>query len=317
MRRFTEEELVRANSVDIVELAQSRGHAIQREGSQYRLVEHDSLKITGNRWYWHSRKIGGKAVDFLVKYENMSFVDAVHLLLGEEIQRSFRRSDASTAKPVPKELKLPRPAAQHDEAIAYLRGRGLPMDLIQQYIDEIRIYQADTYWRRKDDGSFEEVPGKQVVFVGYDETYTPRYGCARSIQGIGKFDSYGSDKSYAFSLPPQDENCKVLWVFESPIDALSHAAISCLSSSNPWPAHRISLGGLSPLALNRYLEEHPQIRYINLGLDNDEPGNRAAAEIASSLADRYAVYRHPPKHGKDYNDELLFRLRNRSRDAER
>ena len=105
-------------------------------------------------------------------------------------------------------------------------------------------------------------------------------------------------------------------MFESAIDALSHAAL-CKQGGNPWPAHRLSLGGLSPRALERYLAEHPVIRYVNLGLDNDEQGRRAAQAITASLAGRYIAFHHPPRHGKDYNDEMLVQLRTRSREAER
>ena len=74
---------------------------------------------------------------------------------------------------------------------------------------------------------------------------------------------------------------------------------------------------MSTRALERFLQEYPAVRYINLGLDADEPGRKAAAQIASSLADRYNVVDHPPKHGKDYNEELLHELRIRSRNPVR
>ena len=315
MKRFTEEELARANSVDLLAYVRSRGYAVKRMGRQHCLAEHDSLVIEGNKWYWFSQRTGGKTIDFLVKYEKIPFVEAVRTLLGDSVQKmteplkqAVRRTEDADK---PRKLMLPPIAEQNDEAIAYLRGRGISMELIQLCVDEIRLYQADTYWRRKEDGSYEELPGKQVVFVGYDADYTPRYACSRSLQGSGKHEAYGSDKSYAFALPAPEPECKVLWVFESAIDALSHAAL-CKQGGNPWPAHR-----LSPLALERYLAEHPAIRYVNLGLDNDEQGRRAAQAITASLAGRYIAFHHPPRHGKDYNDELVFQLRTRSREAER
>lgn len=318
MKRFTDEELERANGVDLLAYVQSRGYAVKRVGRQYCLQEHDSLVIDGNKWYWFSQRIGGKAIDFLVQYEKIPFVEAVRILLGETANRECASVQAAQKpeKPAPRKLMLPRIADSNEEDVAYLRGRGLPEPLIRRCIDEVRLYQADTYWRLKEDGSYEELPGKQVVFVGLDANYTPRYACSRALQGNGKHEAYGSDKSYAFALPADDPKCKVLWVFESAIDALSYAAL-CGMGGNPWPAHRLSLGGLSPLALERYLSEHPHIRYINLGLDNDAQGQKAAVEITASLADRYIVFTHPPRHGKDYNDGLLARQRTRHRDAAR
>ena len=321
MKRFTQEQIDRANSVDLVELIRSRGYAFRPiGGEEHCLLEHDSLKFNHERWNWFSRKTGGKPIDFLVKYEGMSFVDAVYFLLGEKTQVAYRPKAAQHEQKVveekPKKLMLPPKADNEEEAFAYLHSRGLPMDLIQQCSDELRLYQADTYLRRKEDGTFEELPGKQVVFVGYDKDYTPRYASMRSLQGSGKHEAYGSDKSYAFTLPGPDA-CKVLWVFESAIDAMSHAALCRMKGNNPWPAHRIALGGLSTRALERFLQEHPAVRYINLGLDADEPGRKAAAQLVSSLADRYIVFDHPPKYGKDYNEELLHDLRIRSRNPAR
>lgn len=322
MKHFTQEQIDRANSVDLVELIRSRGHAFRPiGGEEHCLLEHDSLKFNHTRWKWFSRDTGGKPIDFLVIYEGMKFVDAVYFLLGERAQTAYGHKTTApkqeTIEEKPKKLMYPPVADHHDEAIAYLRSRGLPMDLIQRCIDEIRIYQADAYWRRKEDGTFDLLRGKQVVFLGKDKEGIPRYASMRSLQGNGKHEAYGSDKSFAFALPAPDVACKVLWVFESAIDAMSHAALCRMKGNNPWPAHRIALGGLSTRALERFLQEHPSVRYINLGLDADEPGRKVAAQITSSLADRYMVFTHPPKHGKDYNDELQYELRSRSREAER
>ena len=76
-------------------------------------------------------------------------------------------------------------------------------------------------------------------------------------------------------------------------------------------AEQVRSGGVSPdqdnmllitndgrkLALERYLSEHPHIRYINLGLDNDAQGQKAAVEINASLADRYIAFTHPARQG--------------------
>lgn len=49
MKRFTDEELERANGVDLLAYVQSRGYAVKRVGRQYCLQEHDSLVIDGNK----------------------------------------------------------------------------------------------------------------------------------------------------------------------------------------------------------------------------------------------------------------------------
>jgi len=59
-----------------------------------------------------------------------------------------------------------------------------------------------------------------------------------------------------------------------------------------------------PMALEQYLKDHPQIRRIELCLDNDKAGRAAAQGIIAALPDMEVVYR-PPPIGKDYNDMLI------------
>ena len=111
-----------------------------------------------------------------------------------------------------------------------------------------------------------------------------------------------------------DGNSKAVWVFESAIDALSHATLSNYGK-NHYSAHRLSLGGLSPNALMRFLDTHPDVIYINLALDNDAQGRAATENITAMLEQRFAatpekgyqIYDHPPLVGKDYNDDLIYR----------
>ena len=63
-----------------------------------------------------------------------------------------------------------------------------------------------------------------------------------------------------------------------------------------------------PVALERYLMDHPSITTIHLHLDNDSIGRGAVAGIVSGLQGRYKVLDQPPLHGKDVNDELKIRV---------
>ena len=69
MSRYTREQIDQANNVDLVEYLQSHGYELTRESLQYKLAEHDSLYIRGNRWYWFSQGKGGKTLNFLTEYE--------------------------------------------------------------------------------------------------------------------------------------------------------------------------------------------------------------------------------------------------------
>jgi hypothetical protein len=167
------------------------------------------------------------------------------------------------------------------------------------------IYQTNSFTYTDENGErAEKKCPAQVVFVGKDKNGEARYACTRACFTEGKHDAPGSNKAYAFSIP--QENSKSVWVFESAIDLLSHMTL-CSYSKKQFPTHRVSLGGCSPVALQRYLIDHPEIEYVNLGLDNDEQGRNAAENIKEMLKDSYKVYDHTPTFGKDFNEDLMHR----------
>ena len=306
MKRYSQEQIDAADSIDLVAYAQSRGYELEREGNQYRMKDHDSLYMKGNRWYWFSHQMGGKAISFLTQYEGMGFVEAMQTLLGEKgiDDRPLPKAAEMEEKELPA-FELPIPNDNNKAAYAYLCQRGISKNLISKYMKEGLIYQSNTFVYEDENGErVEKRCPPQVVFVGKDKDGIAKYACTRACFNEGKFDAPGSNKAYAFSIP--QENCDSVWVFESAIDLLSHMTL-CGYMKKQYPAHRVSLGGCSPVALQRYLIDHPEIRFVNLGLDNDEQGRNAAENIKEILKDSYKVYDHIPDFGKDYNEDLMHR----------
>lgn len=319
--RYSEEQIRLADSTDLAAYLENRGYELKREGRQVKLAEHESLYIKGNQWYWFSQRKGGKAISFLTEYEGMSFVEAMKILTGEEpISDKPLPKAKPIERPAVKELMLPDPAENNNAVFAYLKSRGIDARIIKRCIDEGSIFQTNMFYLRKEDGSYErKYCPPQVVFVGKDKDGIAKYACTRSCKGNEKHDAYGSDKAYAFAVP--QTGSKSVWVFESAVDLLSHMTL-CGYSRNDYSTHRISLGGISPVALQQFLTDHPEVRYVNLALDADEQGREATKSITEFLGDRYKVYDHPPMNGKDYNEDLLyrqeqFRQKRRSSDIER
>ena len=98
-----------------------------------------------------------------------------------------------------------------------------------------------------------------------------------------------------------------LYVFEAPIDLLSHATMANHITKNPdaWKAHsRISLAGTSDVALEHYLKSHPEVKEIHFVLDNDKAGRVAVAKYVPKYESLgYKVVNHELKT-KDMNKEL-------------
>ena len=105
-------------------------------------------------------------------------------------------------------------------------------------------------------------------------------------------------------------------MFESAIDLLSFATLTLLAGRDWKSETYLSLAGVFqtkrknvvPVALSRFLDEHPSVRKIHLHLDNDAVGRGAVKGIVGGLQGKYQVYDEPPSRGKDVNDELKIRV---------
>ena len=85
---FSEDDLYRANNADLVSYLGGCGGCVKRVGSTYQYVytdgsgTHDSVTISGGKWYDHKNQRGGYAVKFLQEFLGFSFQDSVIELLG-------------------------------------------------------------------------------------------------------------------------------------------------------------------------------------------------------------------------------------------
>ena len=88
---FTEEQKITANSVDLAEFLRMRGEKLERAGREYKLIysdgsgKHDSITMSGSRWFDHKNQVGGGAIKFMQYYYDMDFPTAVQELLGQRV----------------------------------------------------------------------------------------------------------------------------------------------------------------------------------------------------------------------------------------
>ena len=82
---------------------------------------------------------------------------------------------------------------------------------------------------------------------------------------------------------------------------LSHIALY----PTGWEEHSyLSLGGVLPKALERFLSERRDIESVFIATDNDEAGNYAAEKLAELVPQEISVYQFLP-HAKDWNEDLV------------
>jgi hypothetical protein len=125
-------------------------------------------------------------------------------------------------------------------------------------------------------------------------------------------DAPGSDKRYSFTLPAGQDGSNEAAVFESAIDALSHATLTKMQGGDWQGIHRLSLAGTSMKPLETFLAAHPEINTITVCTDNDEAGRKASQKIRGAYESKgYAVKEALPEGGKakDYNDFLKLYLK--------
>lgn len=314
MPRVTKEQIDAAKQMSAIEFLWKyrSGELVKAESrGEYELREHDSFKIneTTSCWHWKSRDVGGRsALDYLVKVENVRFVDAVEALCNEIPAYIPQPAEQKPEK----EFVLPLAAENNRRVFAYLLKRGISRKVIEACVRAGILYESAKY--------------HNAVFVGRDESGTARYAFLRGTYtksaGPFRMEVAGSDKRFCFLLPPKGETNK-LAVYEAAIDALAHLTLEGTADK-----YRLSLGGIyapkegkrermsaPPAALEAFLERHPEIEELEVCTDNDSAGRWAAEQIREEYQGKYRVAVNLPEpEGYDYGmlaEEKREVIRNR------
>lgn len=268
------------------------GWTFKRKGGEFFCQEHDSLLVNPENgyWYWNSRKTGGaNCIDFLMKLENRTFVEAVSILVGNQIHES------AFGDPVPrvhrKKFILPEKNFGYQRMYAYLnKTRGISSKVIQHFQEKGLLYEDIKH---------------NVVFVGYcKEKAVYAFLRGTNTENPWKQEVSGSKKEYSFSYSGTSNR---LYVFESAIDILSFITkyYDCGWSKH----HYLSLGGLQDKAFDQYLKDHPEVEQVCFCLDWDAPGIVAATEKMIRYGNKYHVSYQHPQFGKDWNDDIIRKMR--------
>ncbi len=303
--QFDPAVIEQARQIDLLSYLQryEPGNLKRVAGNVYCTREHDSLKISNGKWYWWSRGFGGfSALDYLMKVRELGFVEAVQTLTGD--MGDWKPPPPAVKKDEPKVLLLPPRNKNSERVLQYLFGRGIDYAIVQDCIADGTIYESADY--------------HNAVFIGKDESGTPKYAACRGTMGSFKRDASGSDKRYSFRLLAREPTSTV-HLFEAAIDVLSYATYLKCEGKDYRTANLLSLSGVYqpkrelaesriPIALTTFLNTHPQIKTIYLHLDNDKAGRLCTAALKELLQKDYKIVDAPPPVGKDVNDFLMSYL---------
>ena len=253
--QFTDEQKQRAANTDLAAFLLSQGENLKRCGSEMLWEAGGRVTIRDNIWYSQYEQKGGNAVQFVEKYYNKNYQDAVQMLLDEHIEPisiDIQKKQKEEKKP----FELPAPNESMKQIFAYLfKSRFLDRDVVKYFVDKGLIYESAKY--------------HNCVFVGVDKNGKARHAHKRGTYTLGdsfKGNVESVEAEYSFH---HTGTSNVLYVFEAPIDMLSYISLH----KDDWQKHSyVSLCSVSDRAVIQMLKDNPNVNKIYLCLDNDREG---------------------------------------------
>lgn len=289
---FTDEQKQRANSVDLEDFLQRQGEKFLPSGRDKRLASDHSITVRGSQWYDHAAEEGSHAIDLVKRLYNLSFPEAVSLLLGGEQGVEYKQYSKNSEPEQKKSFELPEANTDMKRVFAYLiKQRFIDRNVLIEFAKAKLIYEDKGY--------------HNAVFVGVDENSVPRHAHKKSTLTVGegfRGNVEGSDPAYSFHYISKNPYPHTLFVYEAPIDMLSYISMH----QNNWQnASYVALNGVSEQSILNLLDLYPQLDHVVLCLDHDAAGIEANERIYDVLMEReyYSVGQVVSKY-KDWNEDL-------------
>lgn len=284
---FTKEQREQARRTDLANFLISQGEQVKRSGSEYEWLD-GSQKVTirGHLWYHQYEQKGGDAIDFVRRFYNKDYDEAVEMLLnncGGQIVNS------QTTERERKPFILPPRNDRMSRVFSYLLlTRGIDKDVLFEFVRRKMIYESADY--------------HNAVFVGYDSNGKPRHAHKRGTvtNNPYKGNVAGSQPEYSFHFNGTSDK---IFLFEAPIDMLSYISMH----KKNWKEHSYAAScSVSDRVLFQCLKDNPNIKNVFLCFDNDEAGQTANKRIADKL-NKLNIQNEIliPTH-KDWNEDLTL-----------
>lgn len=304
---FTEDEMKKVFDTNLIEYAISQGFDVEKaDHHSYHIKKSGGLFLFPRGFHQFSTMEKGNIIDFAMKYQNLNFIGAVEQILGT---KAYENTISFKVKPKEQRgiLELPKAHTDCNATIDYLvNKRCLDEDIVKDLIKQGSIFEAIT--------THNGLNYTNCAFVGFGKDNTPKYCALRGLSGGFRQDVKNSDKVYGFKMLGTSNR---VFVFESPIDAISHATMCKLNNLDYVADSRISEGCLSDKALMQFLEDNSHIKEIVFCYDNDIEGKlqdgtpfNFGQELAKKCVKKfeeqgYKTFIQTPER-KDFNADLQF-----------
>ena len=284
---FTKEQREQARQTDLANFLIGQGEKVKKSGSEYEWLD-GSQKVTirGHLWYHQYEQKGGDAVDFVRRFYNKDYAEAVQMLLNNG------GSQIITSPPIEKEhkpFKLPPRNDRMSRVFSYLLlTRGVDKDVLFEFIRNRMIYESADF--------------HNAVFVGYDSSGKPRHAHKRGTVTSNPYKGNVAGSQPEFSFHWHGTSDKI-FLFEAPIDMLSYISMH----KENWKNHSFAAScSVSDRVLFQCLKDNPNIKNVFLCFDNDEAGQTANKRIAEKLNSMNIQNEILIPNYKDWNEDLIF-----------
>ena len=138
--KYTKEQLEQANQVDLTEFLKQHGEGLEKSGKEMRWAKYSSVTIRGNRWFQHKYQEGGYPIQFLQKFYDYTFQEAVNALL----EGSPTLYEAPVA--VKREFHAPGKSGTMKRLYGYLlKQRCIDYEVLRAFIQKGLIYESAQY----------------------------------------------------------------------------------------------------------------------------------------------------------------------------
>ncbi len=284
---FTKEQREQARRTDLANFLISQGEKVKKSGSEFEWLD-GSQKVTirGNLWYHQYEQKGGDAVDFVRRFYNKDYAEAVEMLLNGS------GGQIITSPPLEKSHKpfeLPPRNGRMNRLFSYLLlTRGIDKDVLFKFVKNKMIYESADY--------------HNAVFVGYDTKGKPRHAHKRGTvtNNSYKGNVAGSQPEYSFHWFGTSNR---MFLFEAPIDMLSFISMH----KENWKEHSYAAScSVSDRVLFQCLKDNPNIKNVFLCFDNDEAGQTANKRISDKLNSMNIQNEILIPTHKDWNEDLTM-----------
>ena len=158
---FTEDQKLRANSVDLVEFLRRQGEKLIPSGRDKRLASDHSITVRGNEWYDHEAEEGGGPISFVQNFYGLTYPEAVTRLLGGEKGEVYV-SAQKKERDGPQEFALPPDVYKRQLAVYLVCTDGHEFEFSYPLTpaEQVQLWdKMDAYCRQQNGQRLEEMRG--------------------------------------------------------------------------------------------------------------------------------------------------------------